>query len=640
MRFEVIDEPDKLQKFVNRIIKDDLVFAVDLETDGLNPYRNDVVGVGLCFHDSFTIYIPLRHKYGQKDNLESLIDVMKPIFSRTFCAYNSIFDVEFLKKRLKYPVDLTKVIDSQLLYYLKGEYTSLSLSAAAKDILNFEVSDFGPFMASQGLSKAKHKISDASIDSVAAYCGRDVMATYLIYKELFDLFKDTRIYKTESALLPVIYWLKGNGVLIDRTYFDKEHLRIKDVMKQVEFTIKKEVVARFPEMGDINLNSWKQVSTLLFSCLELKPVKETKKTGGKSTDEETLFELRDSNRIVWNLHTFRKLQKLYGSYLGKFSDLIESDGRIHAHYSQVGAITGRFSSSNPNLQNIPNENDLIIKTLEGKDKKVAFNIRDGFIAPEGTWLVEFDYNQIEARIAAGVTREHVLLDSFASGVDFHTKTASLVFSVPVYSVSQHQRSIAKTLNFALIYGGGPRVVYKQFKKAGIPVTMSEAKEMRNRYMNSYNTMFMNAERISILAKKKKYAVTMLGRKVPLRGIDSEDEDVQSHAMRTAYNATIQGTAADILKLSMINLFRELEKLEWLNLVKFVMTIHDSVIFEVADHILFDFIVAAQNWLKFEHEKFPSIFSEVKIGKKWGKLKKIKNNETLEDYINRVKMEEK
>jgi DNA polymerase-1 len=300
-------------------------------------------------------------------------------------------------------------------------------------------------------------------------------------------------------------------------------------------------------------------------------------------------------------------------------------------------VHGRFFSDDPNLQNISNENKWWIYASEKEKREVRVKVRDGFIVPEGHWFVEFDYSQIEARLAAGVTGEAILLKAFHEGQDFHSKTASLMFGVPLSQVTDFQRRIGKTCNFALIYGGSAKTLYEELK-ADIPdINMSKAREYHSRYLDSYPTMFGKADLIRDQAERDGFVTTIFGRRIPIFDFQSSDEKIRSHGRRQAYNGVVSGSAADILKMSMVKLHKEYKKLGWLEKgLKMILTIHDSLVFDVPGTLDFaEFVRVTEETMYFKREGFPDVMASIAIGRRWGGLEKQGKKETVMQFAMRV-----
>ena len=607
----------------------DVMFSVDVETTGFSPRKNKLVGVGVSYSEGRAVYIPLGHLYEQPFDGEAALSLLRPLFEeRSFCAFNAAFDVAFLQKQGRMNIDPANVVDVQLLAHAKGCYPSLSLSAIAKQEINMEVWRYSDFMRGEGLTK-KQTIAEAKITSVVEYCGRDVLATLCLYNKLYSKWKDNSIYKLERRVLPVVMQMIENGVLVNQDFFKKEAERLSLVMADLQTLIEVQCSAAAGEQIKLNLGSPQQLAHVLFDILKLEPAKITK-TGQKSTDESVLLELRRESPVVNNILAHRGISKRTSSFIDEFMSYCDKDGRIRTKFNQTGVPTGRFSSADPNLQNIPNESSWLIYRMNGEKEKIVSNVRQGFIVPPGKFFVCYDFNQIELRLAAGVTQEAVLLASYRDGIDTHTKTASLVFGIPVTKVTKEQRRIGKKLNFTLLYGGGPRVVYAALKK-DLDISREQAKEFRERYVEGYPKMFREFERIADEAERNGYIKTLFGRTMHVFEFQSEDQKMRERGRRVAYNGVIQGTAADIMKISMVRISDAIKKRHWDEKKKMLLTVHDDLAFEVDGDILSESIQVVLPLMEFKFPKFPDIFAEVKVGRDWGNLKEFKSG-SLDEFL--------
>jgi DNA polymerase-1 len=326
------------------------------------------------------------------------------------------------------------------------------------------------------------------------------------------------------------------------------------------------------------------------------------------------------------------MKKMLSSYLKKFPALIEQDGRIHTSFNQTGVVTGRFSSSDPNLQNIPNIKEW---TIQGKtNEKVVVNTRKAFAVPEGWRWLAFDYSQIEARLAAGLTKEVELLTAFRDGIDFHTKTTSLVFGIAVDKVTKAQRRLGKKLNFLLLYGGEYNKLYSEMIKE-MKVTRDECKRYRDLYYNAYARMFAQADRIAKNAYMTHSVNTLYGRLIPVPMLGSSDKYERSKGERQAYNGIIQGTAGDIMKMALVNTDNMIQKQHSLDAVKSILTVHDEIDFEVSPEVdMRDLIIDTMKVMKTTREGYPEIYAEPSLGTRWGDLTEIEKGESVEKFVDR------
>jgi len=498
-----------------------------------------------------------------------------------------------------------------------------------------KVYSFKEFMMKTDLPLKSVNIADAPIAHVANYCGSDTLAAFLLYKKLYSKLKDNKVYKLEHDLLPVIRWLRQNGVLVNQEYFTKEQERITKERDELTQLLYSQAYGMCDQRIEFNPRSNAQVSEVLFQHIGLPIQARSKKTRAPSTSENALAPLRWDYPLVNNLLIWREMDKRLTSYLNKYHNLVQDDGRIHASYNQTGVITGRFSSSDPNMQNVPGLKKWKIALSKEKKKEIETNTRCGFIVPENKWWLSFDFSQIEARLAAGLTKELVLLNAFEQGIDFHTKTASLIFNVPVEKVTYTQRQLGKKLNFLMLYGGEAKRLYEELVKEE-RVTREQAKQYRDEYYRIYSTMFNTAEQIGRIAETTCSVQTLYNRRVPIPNLASSDNYIRMKGRRQAYNAIIQGSAGDILKISLRKVYDMIRKDFSLDAVKLFMTVHDSHDYEIDEHIdMVDLITKSDKLLTYNLEGYPVISSDVTLGKVWGTLKDREKGETVETFVARI-----
>ncbi len=409
----------------------------------------------------------------------------------------------------------------------------------------------------------------------------------------------------EKPLMPIIKEMEENGILIDKKYIKKlstdYHIELSKLEKNIW-----ELSPR-----EFNINSPKQLGEIVFDEMNLSvPGMKKSKGGARSTKESELEKIRDLHPIIDQILKYRELQKLLSTYIDVFPDLAKEDGRIHAQFIQAGSTTGRFSSANPNLQNIP------IKTQLGK------NIRFAFVSSEDSVLISFDYSQIQLRVAALLSEDEYFIKVFNDGQDIHTAVACKVFNVDKENVTDDMRRRAKVINFGILYGMGVNAL-----KVNLGTDRKEAQIFYDNYFAQFPTIAAYLESIKTFAKEHGYTETLFGRKRHFPGIKSSIPFIKAMAERMAVNAPIQGTEADIIKLGMKNAQLDLEKAGILNKTKLLLQIHDELIYEVkkdivekATEIIKNAMenVIPQEFLKGK-KSVPFIVS-VGAGDNWGELK--------------------
>ncbi len=402
----------------------------------------------------------------------------------------------------------------------------------------------------------------------------------------------------ELPLVEVLEEMHQAGIKVDLAY-------LKELSKDLNTEITKLVKDIYKKAGgEFNLNSPKQLSAILFEKLQIDPTGiPKKKTGAYSTDAETLNFIKDRHPIVEPMLRYRELFKLQSTYVLPLQELIAKDGRIHTSFIQTGSATGRLSSQNPNLQNIP------VSTEWGK------KIRGAFIADKGNSLVSLDYSQIELRVLASVAADEEMIAAFKKGLDIHKVTASKVFDVPLEKVTSEMRNLAKTLNFGVIYGMGPNAFSQT---SGIP--LAEAKKFITEYFADFVSIKHWQEKMISQAKKVKFVENLNGRRRLVPGITHPNRRFSSEAERAVINMPIQGLAADIIKLAMIKTDDLIHKKKWQDKVRLLLSIHDELIFEVSDKMVEEVLSEIKKVMEAAY-KLQNVELKVDsaVGKSWSEL---------------------
>ena len=540
------------------------LFAFDTETTSLNYMQAEIVGLSFAIEPCEAAYVPLAHLNpgleGQLDR-DQILDQMKPLLESSA--------VKKVGQHLKYDANVLAnhgitlrgiAHDTMLQSYIidavgsRHDMGSLALKYLGQRVISFEE------VAGKGVKQVSFDHVD--IKQAAAYAAEDADVTLRLHETLLPKLEAepslNEVYqRLELPLVPVLSKIERNGAFVG---VDKLRAQSHEIaIRLAELESQACDLAGQP----FNLASPKQLGEILFEKLELPVIKKTPK-GAPSTAEDVLAELANDYELPAVLIEHRGLAKLKSTYTDKLPEMVDSrTGRVHTSYHQAVTATGRLSSSDPNLQNIP------IRTQEGR------RIRQAFIAPEGRKIVAADYSQIELRIMAHLSSDAGLLHAFANELDVHSATAAEVFDVSLEGVTTDQRRKAKAINFGLIYGMSAFGLAKQ-----IGVARGEAQEYIDRYFARYPGVadYMDATRA--IAHEQGYVETLLGRRLYLPEINARNKQRQLAAERTAINAPMQGTAADIIKLAMIDVDA------WLTDTgldaKMIMQVHDELVFEVAD----------------------------------------------------------
>ena len=540
------------------------LFAFDTETTSLNYMQAEIVGLSFAIEPGEAAYVPLAHLNpgleGQLDR-DRILDQMKPLLESDA--------VKKVGQHLKYDANVLAnhgitlrgiAHDTMLQSYIidavgsRHDMGSLALKYLGQRVISFEK------VAGKGAKQVSFDHVD--IEQAAAYAAEDADVTLRLHEALMPKLEAeaslNEVYqRLELPLVPVLSKIERNGAYVS---IDKLRAQSHEIAIRLA-----ELESQACELAGqpFNLASPKQLGEILFEKLELPVIKKTPK-GAPSTAEEVLVELANDYELPAVLIEHRGLAKLKSTYTDKLPEMVDArTGRVHTSYHQAVTATGRLSSSDPNLQNIP------IRTKEGR------RIRQAFIAPEGRKIVAADYSQIELRIMAHLSSDAGLLHAFANELDVHSATAAEVFDVSLDEVTTDQRRKAKAINFGLIYGMSAFGLARQ-----IGVARGEAQEYIDRYFARYPGVadYMDATRAS--AHEQGYVETLLGRRLYLPEINARNKQRQLAAERTAINAPMQGTAADIIKLAMIDVDAWLT--ETALDAKMIMQVHDELVFEVAD----------------------------------------------------------
>ena len=407
-------------------------------------------------------------------------------------------------------------------------------------------------------------ISNPQLDDILMFAGTDSFDT--TYEHIFKKLKEEKLDKVyeeiEQPIIPIVKQMEDHGILIDKKYFEKLSKEYHQELDKLTKKIYKMAGEEF------NINSPKQLGEILFGKLGLKSSKKKSASGSFSTKISVLEELEDENEIIKEIMAYRELQKLLSTYVDVIPKMVAEDGRLHAKFIQNGSTTGRFSSQDPNLQNLP------IKTDLGK------RIRNGFVAPPGYKLCAFDYSQIELRVAAMLSGDKKMTQIFREGKDIHSGVASFVFGVPMEKVDSRMRNAAKVINFGILYGMGVTALRKN-----LGGTREEAQKFYDNYFNQFSGVRGYLEETKKFAQKNSYTETLFGRRRYFPNINSKIPFLKNMAERTATNAPIQGTAtADIIKLAIRYADLDLKSAGLLDQVHLVLQIHDELVYEIEESV--------------------------------------------------------
>ncbi|MGI0481412.1 DNA polymerase I [Geminocystis sp. CENA526] len=567
----IVDTLDKLTQLATIITQHSLT-AWDTETDGLDTQEANLIGIGCCWGNVWekVAYIPVKHSQGQQLTLSEIKTILQPIledkqYPKTF--HNVKFDRLILAH---HGINIQGVIfDTMLASYVLQPEDSHKLSNLSRkylsDIIALDYEDLN-------LDK-KQNIGDLAIEKVAEYCGLDVLATFkltqILQEKLEDLPSLKPVFDIELKLEPILANMETLGVMIDRDYLSILSQEINQELQIIE-------EKAYQEVGNFNLASPKQLSELLFEELGLDKRKSTKTKTGYSTNQAVLEKLKGDHPIIDYILSHRTLAKLKSTYVDTLPTLANpKTNRVHTNYNQMVTATGRLSSSNPNLQNIP------IRTAFSRQ------IRKCFIPQKNCKFLSADYSQIELRILAHLSEEEILISAYQNQQDIHAVTAKLLLDKE--DITSEERNLGKTINFGVIYGMGAQ---KFARETG--VTTTEAQNFINIYREKYPKVFHYLETMKKEALVNGYVTTILGRRryfnfddralQNLRGKDIKEVELShlklnnytAQLLRAAANAPIQGSSADIIKLAMIELDGILAHYQG----NLLLQVHDELVFEL------------------------------------------------------------
>jgi len=560
--YECVLEQARFEQWLQRL-RQAKEFAIDTETTSIDYMQAELVGISLCLEAGEACYIPLMHRYENAPrqlDKATVLAALKPVLEDPAIGkigqnikYDAhIFIGEGIRMR---GIAHDTMLES---YVLNSTASRHNMDALAKYYLDHDTIHYVD-IAGKGV---KQKTFDQiELEQASDYAAEDADITLRLHQVLnAGLHEDEkldRVYsEIEIPLVDVLLDIEQNGVLIDKDMLRGQGREIDQKLGRIEEAI-------YQQAGEIfNLSSPKQIQAILFDKLELPVLRKTPK-GQPSTAEDVLEELAADYEIPALLLEHRSLNKLMSTYIDKLPQEINPrTGRVHTSYQQAVASTGRLSSTSPNLQNIP------IRTAEGR------RIREAFVAADGCKILALDYSQIELRIMAHLSADESLLNAFARGLDVHRSTAAEVFETGLEEVSAEQRRAAKAINFGLIYGMSAFGLGKQLN-----ISRNEAQQYVDTYFERYPGVKRYMEETKQLAREQGYVETVFGRRLYLPDINARNGNVRQYAERTAINAPMQGTAADIIKRAMIKVQAWLVERE--PRCKMIMQVHDELVFEVA-----------------------------------------------------------
>jgi DNA polymerase-1 len=531
------------------------IFCFDTETTGLNLAEAQAVGISFCWEAGKAYYLPLSARREEAMKELGLLRTAMENPKIAKIGQNLKFDMLLLRH---YGLQVKGILwDTMLMHYvLEPEHRH------GMDYLSEVYLDYSPVPIEE-LLKGRRSMRDVPLEQIKEYAAEDADVTWQLYQQLRPLLQKEQLSlyeEIEARLVPVLVEMEYWGVRVDVAFLKDYAAVLRAELEEMQEKIYTQAGKR-----NFNLDSPKQVGEVLFEHLKLPYQGKKTKTGQYATNEERLEELAAEHQIVRDLLEYRQLAKLLSTYVEALPQMISPrTGRVHTSYNQALTSTGRLSSQNPNLQNIP------IRTERGRE------IRKAFVPQEqGWWLLAADYSQIELRLMAEMSGDENMLKAFQDGLDIHQATAARIFGVPLEEVSKAQRYSAKTVNFSIIYGAGATNIAKN-----LGIKRVEASQLIEQYFKQYPGIKTYMEEAVNVARNLGYASTLKGRRRYLRDLNSRNGMMRSHAERSAVNTPIQGTAADMIKLAMIGIHEQLQALGLST--RLILQVHDELVFEVPE----------------------------------------------------------
>ena len=559
--YKLIESDQQLQQLAQRL-SEQSAFVFDLETSSLDFTEAQIAGIAFSWQEKEAYYLPLQHPDIRLDQSRAF-ELLKPVFANPKIgkiAQNIKFDAMILEQH-GVPVD-GLYFDTMIAAYLLNPTGQFKLDKLSEEYLNYEMIHIEELI---GKGRKQLKMTDIPANLVTKYAAEDADITYRLYQilkpKIGEVGMEDLLYQLEMPLVRVLMAMERQGVALDVPLLNRLSQELGEQLKKLEDEI-------FEMAGEtFNLNSPQQMGPILFEKLEihkdlgLKRAPKTK-TGQYSTAESVL-ERYNEHPIVAKIMEYRKLSKLKNTYIDALPQLISPrTGRVHTSYNQTVTATGRLSSSNPNLQNIP------IRTELGRE------IRKAFIPSQEDYVIlSADYSQIELRIMAHLSEDPALIESFRKDEDIHTATAMRIFDLPADQITPDHRRKAKTINFGIMYGMGKYGLAQR-----LDITPDEAQEFISDYLATFQGVHRFMVAIIEQAREQGYVETMLHRRRYLNEIRSSNRQIREFAERTAINTPIQGSAADLIKKAMIEMHEVIEREKWP--ARMLLQVHDELVFEV------------------------------------------------------------
>ena len=552
--YRLVETEEEIKALVELLSKQKQ-FVFDTETTNIDVYSADLVGVSFAIKAHEAWYLPMP---ADREACQKKLELLRPLFedeSILKIGQNLKYDISMLAQ---YGISVRgKMFDTMLAHYLLEPEQRHNMDYLAEVYLNYITIPIEDLI---GKGRQQKTMREVPVELVKEYAAEDADITLQLYEKLLPLLKENGVeklfYEIEMPLVPVLSRMEANGVKIDTQNLQQISEEFGGEIRKIEEQIYELAGAPF------NIASPKQLGEILFERLKIDEKAKKTKTGQYATGEDVLQKLAHRHPIINLILDYRSFTKLKSTYLDALPALVNpKDGLIHTSYNQAVTATGRLSSNNPNLQNIP------VRTEKGREIRRAFVPRS-----EAYTLLAADYSQIELRIIAHLSQDPAMVADFNLGHDIHAATAAKVFHVPMEQVTKEQRSRAKAVNFGIIYGMSAFGLAERME-----LSRSEAADIIKKYFEEYAGIKEYMNRSIALAKERGYAETILGRRRYLRDINSSNSVVRGFAERNAINAPIQGSSADMIKIAMIGIHQEMERLKMQS--KMILQVHDELVFD-------------------------------------------------------------
>ena len=603
-KYLLLNSKKNLESIISNILKRGYC-AIDTETNSLDIEKAKLVGISLCYDETYSYYIPINHLSKETSKkIEEQLDenyVLEKL--KLICENHSIlkigqnikYDLRILNK---YNISINSLADTMLMSYaldngiIKHNLDDLAFNHLQHNTIKFKE------IAGSGKNEITFDYVD--LNTAVDYAAEDALITLRLFDTLFPRVKKEKnefIYREiDLPLINVLSSMEKNGIKVDKNYLKKLSAEFEKESKSIEKKIYNLSKKEF------NIGSPKQLGEVLFLDLKIHGGKKTK-SGTFSTDSSTLKDLASrGHEIALFVLEWRELTKLKSTYTDALQEQIDNNNRVHTSYGLANTLTGRLSSNDPNLQNIP------IRTKNGK------KIRKAFICDNKSCLISFDYSQIELRLAAEISKDKNFIQAFQNNEDIHSSTAKEIFNLSNSNLSSDHRRKAKAINFGILYGISPYGLAKQ-----LDITNSEAKNYIQEYFIKYPKIKEYMDSQIDFAKTQQFVETIFGRRCNIKGINDKNFAVRGFAERQAINAPIQGSAADIIKLAMIEIYKKIN----LNEIKakMLLQVHDELVFEVEEINQDIVITKVKEIMETAHLKFKNfsvpLTVDYGVGKNWG-----------------------